>query len=78
MKITPLETVLTENKSQSRFADLVGVHQTAISKANRENRNIFVIEDEKGVSAFEIKPVFNTSPNLEIISDCLLKQLETT
>lgn len=78
MKITPLETVLTENKSQSRFADLVGVHQTAISKANRENRNIFVIEDEKGVSAFEIKAVFNTKPNLDIISDCLLKQLETT
>ena len=76
MAVFELKQVMSSSR-QSKIATQLGVTQGAISQANSKKRNIFIVENDDGVSAFEIKPVFNTSPNLELISDCLLKKLET-
>lgn len=77
MAVFELKQVMSSSR-QSKIATQLGVTQGAISQANSKQRNIFIVENDDGVSAFEIKPVFNTNPNLELISDCLLKKLETT
>ena len=63
--------------TQTKIASKLGVTQGAISQAKQNNRNIFVVEDNQGVSAFEVKAVFNTNPDLNKISNILLQQLET-
>ncbi|HBO22451.1 MAG TPA: hypothetical protein DD649_06120 [Providencia sp.] len=45
-----------KNNSQEKAASLIGVHQTAISKALREGRNILLTATEGGIQAIEIKP----------------------
>ncbi|KLN96177.1 Cro/CI family transcriptional regulator [Moellerella wisconsensis] len=45
-----------KNNSQEKAASLIGVHQTAISKALREGRNILLTTTENGIQAIEIKP----------------------
>lgn len=45
-----------KNNSQKKAAELIGVHQTAISKAIREKRNILLSFTDKGTQAIEIKP----------------------
>ena len=74
MTILHFSEVVAERGQQSNLACKLGIHQTAVSKAKRENRNIFIVEDEQGVSAFELKPVFNTNPDLDKISGILLQQ----
>ena len=76
MAVFELKQVMSSSR-QSKIATQLGVTQGAISQANSKQRNIFIVENDDGVSAFEIKSVFNTNPNLELISDCLLKKLET-
>ena len=63
--------------TQTKIASQLGVTQGAISQATQNKRNIFVVEDDQGISAFEDKPVFNTNPDLNKISNILLQQLET-
>ena len=63
--------------TQTKIASRLGVTQGAISQATQNKRNIFVVEDDQGISAFEVKPVFNTNPDLNKISNILLQQLET-
>lgn len=77
MAILHFSDAVAERGQQGSLADKLGIHQTAVSKAKRENRNIFIVETDDGVSAFEIKPAFNTNPDLDKISDILLRQLET-
>ncbi|EUD04819.1 putative regulatory protein Cro [Providencia alcalifaciens RIMD 1656011] len=55
MERIPLSEFVKEN-SQEKAASLIGVHQTAISKALREGRNILLTSTESGVQAIEIKP----------------------
>lgn len=62
--------------TQTKIASRLGVTQGAISQATLNKRNIFIIEDEKGVSAVEIKSAFNTNPDLDKISGILLQQLD--
>ncbi|EIU7558160.1 Cro/CI family transcriptional regulator [Providencia rettgeri] len=46
-----------ERYGQAKVAELLGVHQTAISQALRKSRAIYIAFDEKGgISAEEIKP----------------------
>ena len=66
----------TTQTTQTKIASQLGVTQGAISQATLNKRNIFVVEDEQGISAFELKPVFNTNPDLDKISGILLQQLE--
>ena len=71
-------TIFQLNKTtQTKIASQLGVTQGAISQATQNKRNIFVVEDDQGISAFEVKPVFNTNPDLNKISNILLQQLET-
>ena len=63
--------------TQTKIASRLGVTQGAISQATQNKRNIFVVEDDQGVSAFEVKPVFNTNPDLNKISNILLQQLDS-
>ncbi|MFS1583928.1 MAG: Cro/CI family transcriptional regulator [Candidatus Arsenophonus phytopathogenicus] len=52
----PLSDYLKEN-SQEKAANLIGVHQTAISKAIRTGRKIFLIPNKDGrFTADEHKP----------------------
>ncbi|HGJ5865516.1 hypothetical protein CBG25_12390 [Arsenophonus sp. ENCA] len=52
----PLSDYLKEN-SQEKAANLIGVHQTAISKAIRTGRKIFLIPNKDGrFTAEEHKP----------------------
>lgn len=55
MEKIPLSEYLKEN-SQEKVANLIGVHQTAISKAVRTGRKIFLIPGQNGIEAIEIKP----------------------
>lgn len=55
MERIPLSEFVKEN-SQEKAALLIGVHQTAISKALREGRNILLTTTKDGIQAIEIKP----------------------
>lgn len=74
MRIIPLNEALSEKGGQTHLASIVPAHQTAISKAHRAQRNIFIMEDNKGITAFEIKPVFNTNPDLSCVLNKILSQ----
>lgn len=53
-----------ERYGQARAAELLGVHQTAISQALRKSRAIYIDFDEKGeISAAEVKPFPNRKAN---------------
>ena len=54
----------TTQTKQTKIASQLGVTQGAISQATQNKRNIFVVEDDQGISAYEEKPVFNTNPDL--------------
>ncbi|MCC8376773.1 hypothetical protein CKY10_12075 [Photorhabdus sp. HUG-39] len=59
MRTIPLSEYVLE-KGQAKAADEIGCHQTAVSKALRTGRSIYVIQLPDGrVKAEEIKPFPN-------------------
>jgi hypothetical protein len=70
MEILTLEKAVRVHK-QDALAELLGVTQGAVQQANCKNRNIFIMQDGKDYTAFEIKPAFRTKPNIDDVSQLI-------
>lgn len=75
MDILTLEKAVRIHK-QDALADLLGVTQGAVQQANGKNRNIFIMQDDEGYTAFEIKPAFRTNPNINEVSQLINSGLQ--
>ena len=67
MKINTLVNQLAKSGSQYKLAKDLEVTAGSLNQALSKERNIFIVDDGGRLSAFEIKAVFNTSPNLEAV-----------
>ena len=76
MEILTLEKAVQMHK-QDALAELLGVTQGAVQQANGKSRNIFIMQDGKKYTAFEIKPAFRTKPNINDVSQLISNGLET-
>lgn len=54
----------TDHHSQEVVANLLGTSQAAISLAIKNERDIYLLRNKGSYTAFEVKPVFGTSPDL--------------
>ncbi len=75
MDILTLEKAIRMYK-QDPLGDLLGVTQGAVQQASGKNRNIFIVQDDDGYTAFEIKPAFRTNPNISEISQLISSGLQ--
>lgn len=60
-----------ELTSQYRVAKDLGVTPPAIMQAINSGRNIFIVTEGDQVSAFEVKPAFNTDPDISAINNMI-------
>ncbi|WP_131667415.1 hypothetical protein [Psychrobacter pygoscelis] len=67
MDIIPLH-VAVKQRNQDEMAGLLGVTQGAVWQANVNKRNIFIVKDGEDYTAFEVKAVFRTKPDLEAVT----------
>lgn len=72
MKIITLQKAINQ-RNQDGLARLLGVTQGAVWQASKNNRNIFIVNDNGVFSAFEVKPVFKTKPDIKQISKAISK-----
>ncbi len=63
MTISALEQMV-EQHSQEVVASLLGTSQAAISLSLKNKRDIYVVRNRGSYSAFELRPVFNTNPDM--------------
>lgn len=50
--------------SQDGVANLLGITQGAVSHAIKYKRDIYLLRNKGSYTAFEVKPVFGTNPDL--------------
>lgn len=70
MNIKSLENHLKQ-VTQYRLAKDLGITSGAIDQALTKKRNIFIVTDDEKVTAFEVKPAFNSDIDIKKINDKL-------
>lgn len=53
-----------QQATEYRLAADLNITAGAINQAVKKERNIYIVTDDNGISAFELKPAFNTDPDI--------------
>lgn len=71
MKINTLKQQV-ELTSQYRLAIDLGITAGAVGQALEKSRSIYIVtDDENKMTAFEIKPAFNTDPDMGKVNEII-------